>query len=162
MPVRASEGDRARAIGVLKHGYVTGRLSTQTFEARVAIAHATRSRAVLRELLADLSARWMATHAVLSSWASAPRVGSPWATVLLSRWPHAVLVVGRARTCDLVFGDSSVSRRHACFERIGGCWHISDLGSTNGTFVDDVQIDRAPIRPGCHLRLGGRATLDVA
>jgi hypothetical protein len=161
MPLRASESDRARAIGVLKHGYVTGRLSTQTFETRVAIAHTTRSRAVLRELLADLSARWMATHAVLSSWTSAPRVGSPWATLLLSRWPHAVLVVGRAGTCDLVLCDASVSRRHACFERVGGGWHISDLGSTNGTFIDDVQIDRAPMHPGSHVRLG-RANFDVA
>lgn len=162
MALRASESDRARAIGALKDGYVTGRLSTQTFETRVAIAHTTRSRVVLRELLADLSARWMATHAVLSSWTSVPRVASPWATVMLSRWPHAVLVVGRARTCDLVFGDASVSRRHACFECIGGSWHISDLGSTNGTFLDDVQIDRAPLRSGSHVRLGARATLDVA
>ena len=162
LPLRASERDRARAVGVLKQGYVAGRLSTQTFEARVVVAQTTRSRAVLRELLADLSARWLAARTVLGSWDAQREKPAPWATLLLSRRRHGVLVVGRSSSCDMVFGDQGVSRRHACFDSVGGRWHVTDLHSTNGTFVDGIQVERAPIGVGCQVRLGGDAVLEIA
>ena len=49
-------------------------------------------------------------------------------------------VVGRSRECDVVLGDSNVSRRHAEIRPgAGGQWTVADLGSTNG-----VQVNGAP------------------
>ncbi len=50
-------------------------------------------------------------------------------------------VIGRSRECDVVLGDSNVSRRHA---RVAfaddGSWTIEDLGSTNGVQVNGRRI----------------------
>jgi FHA domain/Domain of unknown function (DUF1707) len=161
LPLRPTERDRTRTIGVLKRGYVTGRLSTETFEERVAVAQTTRSRAALRELLADVSATWLAANTLIPARRAAPGEIVVQATVLLSRWVDSPVVVGRGRACDLVFGGDAVSRRHAAFERVGEQWHVHDLRSTNGTFVDDVRVERAPITAGCRLRLGD-SFLDIA
>jgi FHA domain/DUF1707 SHOCT-like domain len=156
LTLRPSDSDRVRAVRVLKQGYVTGRLSTRTFEERVAAAQSARSRAALRELLADLGARWYAAHAVLGT----RRPAVPWATLVLSRCRSGELVVGRGRSCDLVFGDEAVSRRHARFERVGDQWYVTDLGSTNGTYVDGVRVERAPVGIGSRVSLGD-AFLDI-
>jgi pSer/pThr/pTyr-binding forkhead associated (FHA) protein len=52
------------------------------------------------------------------------------------------------------------SRRHAGFERVDGQWYVTDLDSTNGTYVDGVQVQRAPIKAGSRVRLGD-SILDV-
>lgn len=48
--------------------------------------------------------------------------------------------IGRSRECDVVLGDSNVSRRHA---RIAlepdGEWTVEDLGSTNGVQINGVR-----------------------
>jgi pSer/pThr/pTyr-binding forkhead associated (FHA) protein len=55
----------------------------------------------------------------------------------------APLTIGRGGTNDLPLeGDDFASARHARVEpRRDGVW-VNDLGSTNGTFVNGVQIDR--------------------
>lgn len=51
--------------------------------------------------------------------------------------------VGRAEDCDLCFsGESSVSRRHAEFVVASGRIQVRDVGSTNGTFVNDRRIEK--------------------
>jgi hypothetical protein len=45
-------------------------------------------------------------------------------------------VVGRSRDCDVVLGDSNVSRRHAHLLPGPQGWIVSDLGSTNGVRVN--------------------------
>jgi hypothetical protein len=162
LPLRPTEQDRARTIGVLKKGYVTGRLSTETFEERVAAAQTARSRAALRALLADVSAGWLAASTLIPA-RRTPREGEivPQATLLLSRCERSAVVVGRGHTCDVVFGGPAVSRRHAAFERVGNEWHVQDLRSMNGTFVDDVRVDRAPVAPGSRVRVGD-SYLDIA
>jgi hypothetical protein len=64
--------------------------------------------------------------------------------------------LGRSRECDVVLGDSNVSRRHA---RIAlgadGGWTVEDLGSTNGVQVNGVRAHGpAPLRSGDRLDLG--------
>ena len=55
---------------------------------------------------------------------------------------------------DLVVDDESVSRYHAEL-RVEDEGHvIEDLGSTNGTFVNGVQIREAYLKPGCKVTLG--------
>ena len=162
LPLRPSESDRHRAIGVLKKGYVAGRLSTETFEERVAVAHTTPSRGTLRALMADVSGRWLAAHTLLRpSERPEARTTEPWASLMLSRCGRRMVLVGRARTCDLVFGSSAVSRRHARFELVGEQWHVTDMDSMNGTYVDGVRVDRAPVATGSRVVLGD-SVLDIS
>ena len=57
-------------------------------------------------------------------------------------------VIGRDRTCNLCLDDANASRQHAKLQYSGGMWILSDLGSTNGTFINDVQITSRQILPG--------------
>jgi two-component system cell cycle response regulator len=54
----------------------------------------------------------------------------------------SVLRVGRGADNQIVLEGDSVSRRHAHFERRGQEWYVVDDGSTNGTYVNEEQIDR--------------------
>jgi hypothetical protein len=153
-PLRASDTDRDRAVGVLKRSYLDGRLSTETFEVRVAQAHSARTTDALHALVDDLRGRWLAFETILRRPALAPAAAPAWATMLLSRSPRSRLVVGRSRTCAVILDEPSVSRRHALFERRDDVWRVADLGSTNGTYVDGVSIERAPVAPGMAVVLG--------
>ncbi len=50
------------------------------------------------------------------------------------------VLLGRSET-DIVLEDSNVSRRHCTLEVHGATAVLSDLGSTNGTYVDDQRIE---------------------
>ncbi len=72
---------------------------------------------------------------------------------------HAVLVEGRmvvgsADGSAIRLDDPTVSRLHAELEtRVDGLW-VRDLGSRNGTFVNDVQVTGARVPEGAKLRFG--------
>lgn len=67
--------------------------------------------------------------------------GSSKGNTLISRLGDSKeLIIGRSETCDLVLTDSKVSRRHARFFQRGGKYFIEDLGSTNGTYVNNERI----------------------
>lgn len=74
----------------------------------------------------------------------------------ISRWlqPGERLRIGRDPGCDLVIDHSSVSRQHAELYRGGDRWHVRDLGSKNGSFVDGIAISDHPLPEHCWLRLG--------
>lgn len=65
--------------------------------------------------------------------------------------------LGRTAQADVrLEGDDKVSRLHAVLERLDGGWRISDLGSRNGTFINDDRLhDPVALRPGDVLRVGG-------
>jgi hypothetical protein len=68
----------------------------------------------------------------------------------------AAVTIGRGGQNNLALeGDDFASARHARFEpRRDGVW-VNDLGSTNGTFVNGVQIDRPrKLVPGDVVRVG--------
>lgn len=74
--------------------------------------------------------------------------------------PHdPPLLVGQSPACNLRLSDREVSRRHAEFVVEGSKVAVRDLGSTNGTFVDDVEVAEARLRGGEHVRLGTTAIL---
>jgi diguanylate cyclase (GGDEF)-like protein len=57
------------------------------------------------------------------------------------------LVIGRADDADVRLAKAGVSRRHAQVERLGEQqFRLKDLGSTNGTFVNAVRIEQAPLK----------------
>lgn len=62
--------------------------------------------------------------------------------------------LGRSRQCDVHVADANVSRRHAEVRREGTDYWIVDLGSTNGTRVNDEGIERAPLRDGDRITIG--------
>ncbi|MCL5057347.1 MAG: DUF3662 and FHA domain-containing protein [Actinobacteria bacterium] len=64
------------------------------------------------------------------------------------------LVLGRRESCDIVFQDESVSRRHAMLEPRQGKWLLTDLDSTNGTFVNGERIRNRIMEPGDSVKIG--------
>ncbi len=65
-----------------------------------------------------------------------------------------VIRIGRDTANDVVLDDTEVSRRHARLEARGRSWVLMDVGSTNGTFLNDHELD------GCvRLRGGDRLTI---
>lgn len=67
---------------------------------------------------------------------------------------RARAIVGTAPDCDVVVKDSSISGRHAEFSAQGGVFRVADLGSTNGTFVNEKRVQNAELVDGDTLRLG--------
>jgi putative nucleotidyltransferase with HDIG domain len=51
-----------------------------------------------------------------------------------------ILRAGRLASLEIVLDDSSVSRRHAEVRHGDDGWHVRDLESTNGTYVNGVRI----------------------
>jgi DNA-binding NtrC family response regulator len=64
------------------------------------------------------------------------------------------VLVGQSAACDLKLSDPLVSRRHVALEPSGPRLRVTDLESTNGTFVNDVAIAEAFLSGGERLRLG--------
>jgi hypothetical protein len=79
----------------------------------------------------------------------------------LSEGARHPLTIGTAKTCSIrVRGPSQrVAREHAHLERSRGRWHIVDLGSRHGLFIDGVRCERAELRPGLEISLGEAVTL---
>jgi adenylate cyclase len=66
----------------------------------------------------------------------------------------AALTVGRALTSDVPLLDPTVSRRHASLVADESGIELSDLGSSNGTFVNGERVEHARITPGDVLTFG--------
>src|SRR5437868_5069548 len=50
------------------------------------------------------------------------------------------ILVGQGAACVVRLADRQVSRRHVSIEVVSGRVRVTDLGSSNGTFVDRVGI----------------------
>lgn len=64
------------------------------------------------------------------------------------------VLIGRQAGATLKIGNASVSRRHAVIEKEGDRFVIADLGSRNGTFVNDVPVRRRELQHGDRVRIG--------
>ncbi len=63
-------------------------------------------------------------------------------------------VLGRHPNCDIKLEDGSVSREHAQLTMVGGRWHVEDLSSRNGTFLNGRIVDRRqPLADGDEIRI---------
>ncbi len=62
--------------------------------------------------------------------------------------------VGRVPDNDIQLDDFTVSRQHAVFVQQGGAWLVRDLGSLNGTYVNNRRVDESVVEHGDALQIG--------
>jgi pSer/pThr/pTyr-binding forkhead associated (FHA) protein len=146
---RVSHREREVAVSRLKPRLVDGSLSTDTFSARVESAYTARTLSELREVFADLPGirGWLARL-------SRPPERSYEELRLPDTTQRIELSIGRARDCDFVIDEPTVSRHHAVLRRTPEGWAICDIGSTNGTRVNGWRVDEAALRVGDELTIG--------
>lgn len=68
-------------------------------------------------------------------------------------------VVGRQEGCQLRIPIAGVSRKHCEIVVQGGSIVVRDLGSSNGTFVNQERVREQPLAPGDLLSVGGQVFL---
>ena len=90
----------------------------------------------------------VATGAALVIRAGGGRVGESFA-LAGERMP-----IGRRPDSAVFLDDVTVSRDHALIVRRGGDWHLDDLGSLNGTYVNRHRIETHRLQDGDELQVG--------
>lgn len=65
-----------------------------------------------------------------------------------------VVTIGRHPDSDLFLDDITVSRRHAEVRRTGDRHVVVDVGSLNGIYLNDEQVDQADLAVGDEVRVG--------
>ena len=81
------------------------------------------------------------------------------ALVLTSGRPF---LAGRAMACELPISDPTVSRQHAALESVSGGVLVRDLQSTNGTYVNENEIEpRRDLITSDVIRIGAHRLLFV-
>lgn len=64
------------------------------------------------------------------------------------------LVIGREPSCGIQIVDQGVSREHARIFLVGEMVFLRDLGSRNGSFVNDERVEEELLREGDKIRVG--------
>jgi two-component system, cell cycle response regulator len=64
------------------------------------------------------------------------------------------VTIGRSVEANVVFNDEGVSRIHCCIVRRGDSFSVEDLNSRNGTYVDAVRTQQAPVKLGTPIQIG--------
>jgi pSer/pThr/pTyr-binding forkhead associated (FHA) protein len=68
---------------------------------------------------------------------------------------NVLTIVGRSLECEIVISDPHISSKHIQINKTGHGFTISDLGSVNGTFVNDVKLlNPVQLRDGDQILLG--------
>ena len=66
----------------------------------------------------------------------------------------AAVSLGRDASSRIRLRDTEISRRHAEFRKIEGEYQVVDVGSANGTFVNNQRIQKSPLKPGDQIAVG--------
>jgi hypothetical protein len=66
------------------------------------------------------------------------------------------VTIGRGPGNDWQIEAQLVSRNHAIIQRSGSGWLLIDMGSNNGTYVNEARVERHRLAVGDELRLGAR------
>jgi len=70
------------------------------------------------------------------------------------------LVLGRGKTADILLLDPAISREHSAVEKSDEDFVIRDLGSSNGTFVNDEQVEGLHVlKEGDIIRVGTKVII---
>lgn len=62
--------------------------------------------------------------------------------------------IGRNPECEICLDDVTVSRRHAEVSHIADSYVVRDMGSLNGTYVNQARVDEQPLNHGDELQIG--------
>ena len=90
-------------------------------------------------------------------------VPTGYAVLVVKRGPTAgsrfllgrtVTSAGRHPDSDICLDHVTISRRHAEFQLQGGEFHLVDVGSLNGTYVNRVPIDSIVLANGDQIQMG--------
>ena len=65
-----------------------------------------------------------------------------------------LVVLGRQSSCDVQIVDTMASRAHCHIRRDGKLWSLIDLGSRNGTLLNDKRISERQLVYGDRIRIG--------
>ncbi|RMG42591.1 MAG: FHA domain-containing protein [Candidatus Dadabacteria bacterium] len=80
--------------------------------------------------------------------------------IIVSFVPDQPIYIGRSRECALRLDTADISARHARLGYESGMFWIEDLGSTNGTFVEQQQISgRVDVQAGAPIALGAEVVI---
>ncbi|WP_432135793.1 MULTISPECIES: FHA domain-containing protein [unclassified Streptomyces] len=167
-PARLSDGERDKALKVLRDGVAMGRLSHDTFIRRMELALAARRSDELAALTADLPQENRLARAVFGTVEAVSgftvRLRNAWRAERLPKLllPHPgaahPLRIGRDPVNGLRLSHETVSRVHAELSLQGGLWVLRDLGSTNGTTVNGRRVvGAAVVREGDQVAFGRMA-----
>lgn len=66
----------------------------------------------------------------------------------------APVTIGRLPECDVVVNDPGASRQHARIRNADGEYVLTDLGSTNGTLVNDEAVRERILEDGDRITIG--------
>lgn len=173
--LRASDEERDVALAELRHRFSEGRISHDTFLARMDAVLLAKYRGEVRSQLADLPQaaagepepdRRRTRHPVhlIAGWRH--RIGSAVAALaggyrheppplVLPSSTRQRFTIGRELACDFTLANLSVSRWHAKLHYEDGCWLLSDLGSTNGTRLNGWRVTTGvPLAVGDRVSFG--------
>jgi len=64
------------------------------------------------------------------------------------------LLIGHTSSCAIRLADPTVSRHHARLHLTDGLWHIKDLESETGVYVNGEFVSETVLKNGDHIRLG--------
>ena len=62
--------------------------------------------------------------------------------------------IGRSPESEIFLDDVTVSRSHAVIERNGSVFALTDLGSLNGTYINNQSLKTAPLTCGDEIQIG--------
>jgi len=62
--------------------------------------------------------------------------------------------IGRSPESEIFLDDVTVSRSHAVIERNGSVFSLNDLGSLNGTYINNQSLKTAPLTCGDEIQIG--------
>ena len=65
-----------------------------------------------------------------------------------------VITIGRVPLNHVVIDNPTISAQHAILARLGDCYRLKDLQSTNGTQVNGVSTTDAELNDGDKIRFG--------
>ena len=69
--------------------------------------------------------------------------------------PEKTLIVGRDETCSVRLVTTDISREHCRLRVTSDTIFVTDLGSRNGTFINDAAVtEESPLVPGDFLKVG--------
>ena len=62
--------------------------------------------------------------------------------------------IGRSPESEIFLDDVTVSRSHAVIERNGSTFALNDLGSLNGTYINNQSLKSSPLNCGDEIQIG--------